>query len=282
MVGTMNPRTARILIVLAAVSVALLIVLVAIMLGGDGGGEAATTSSINATTTTAGGVSTTTGSTSVTTQPATTTTASPVTSTTGAGDACASLPGATTPALDAPGVTWVFGDFDGVGGASDRLIAYQSEGGDWFVQVALNYGYAAELAVEGPARAYGAREFGGVPEQVGFAAVFSGASTEFVGFYHLDGCELRLAGLDGGGEAIFGVGGSVTHLDGIRCSADGLEIRSATSADGTSWEYTSATLNWVPGLGEFQTVASSSAILTSPADDDTIFAAGAFDCFPGG
>jgi hypothetical protein len=35
----------------------------------------------------------------------------------------------------------------------------------------------------------------------------------------------------------------------------------------------------VPGLGEFQTVASSIAILTSPADDDTIFAAGAFDCF---
>jgi hypothetical protein len=280
MVGTMNPRTTRILIVLAAVSVALLLVLVAIMLGGDGGGEAATTSSIDTATTTEG-LTTTTGDASVTTQPATTTTASPATSTTGAADACAAMPGATTPALDAPGVTWVFGDFDGVGGASDRLITYQSAGGDWFVQVALDYGYAAEVGVEGPARAYGAREFGGVPEQVGFAAVFSGASTEFVGFFHLDGCELRKAGLDGGGEAVFGVGGSVTHLDGIRCFEGGLETRSATSADGVSWEYTSATLHWVPGLGEFQTVASSIVILTSPDDDDTIFAP-AFDCFGDG
>ncbi|MEX2418838.1 MAG: hypothetical protein WD652_00520 [Acidimicrobiia bacterium] len=279
----MNPRTTRILIVLAAVSVALLLVLVAIMLAGDGGGEAATTSSIDApTTTTAGGVTTTTGDTSVTTQPATTTTASPATSITGTTGACSAMPGATTPALDAPGVTSVLGDFDGVGGASDLLIAYHDGDGDSFVQVALDYGYAAELPVEGPARAYGTRDFGGVAEHVGFAAVSAGASTEFVGFFHLDGCELRLAGFDGGGDAVFGVGGSVTHLDGIRCTADGLEIRSATSADGVSWEYTSATLHWVPGLGEFQTVASSIVVLTSPADDDTIFAAGAFDCFPGG
>lgn len=278
MVGTMNPRTARILIVLAAVVVALLLVMLAIVLAGDGGSEETSTSSIEPTITIAEGATTTTSDASVTTQPDTTTTVSPATSTTAAGDACASLPGATTPALDAPGVTWIYGDFDGVGGASDRLIAYQNGGGDWFVQVALDYGYAAEVAVEGPARAYGAREFG-VPEQVGFAAVFSGASTEFVGFFHLDGCELRLAGLDGGGEAVFGVGGSVTHLDGIRCFDYGLETRSATSADGVSWEYTSATLHWVPDLGEFQTVASSIVILTSPDDDDTIFAAGAFDCF---
>jgi hypothetical protein len=282
MVGMMNVRTSRILTVAAAVIAALLLVLVAIMLGGNGdGGDAATTSSIDAATTTAADVATT-ADTSVTSQPATTTTASPATSITAAADGCAGMPGATTPALDAPGVTSVLGDFDGVGGALDLLIAYQDGDGHWFVQVALDYGYAAELPMEGPARAYGAREFGGAPEQVGFAAVFAGASTEFVGFFHLDGCELRLAGLDGGGEAVFGVGGSVTHLDGIRCTADGLEIRSATSADGTSWEYTSATLHWVPDLGEFQTVASSIAILSSPEDDDTIFTTGAFDCFPGG
>jgi hypothetical protein len=110
--------------------------------------------------------------------------------------------------------------------------------------------------------------------------VSAGASTEFVGFFHLAECELRLAGLDGGGDAVFGVGGSVTHLDGIRCTDDGLEIRSATTSDGTSWEYTSATLDWVPGLGEFQTVSSSIAILTSPEDDATIFGTGVLDCFP--
>ncbi|MEX0826345.1 MAG: hypothetical protein WD184_06310 [Acidimicrobiia bacterium] len=277
----MNLRTSRILIVLAAVITALLLVLIAIMVGGDGGGDAATTSSIDAaTTTTAEGATTTTVDASVTTQPATTTTAAPATSTTAAAGTCAGMPGVTTPELDAPEVTSVLGDFDGVGGALDLLIAYQDGDGDWFVQVALDYGYAAEVLVEGPARAYGAREFGGAPEQIGFAAVFAGASTEFVGFFHLDGCELRFAGLEGGGDAVFGVGGSVTHQDGIRCTADGLEIGSATSGDGVSWEYTSTTLTWEPGLGEFQTVASSIAILTSPDDDDTIFVG--LDCFAGG
>ena len=82
----------------------------------------------------------------------------------------------------------------------------------------------------------------------------------------------------GGALARFPVGGGVQHLDGLYCTFDGITSTSATTSDGVSWEYSTTDYVWVPGLLEFEPVASSSALLTSPADDATIFGAAGFDC----
>ena len=73
----------------------------------------------------------------------------------------------------------------------------------------------------------------------GYAEVFvetaQGASTTFVTPYRFDGTTLRELQLDGG-PARLGIGGSVTHGDGFRCTSDGLlEIRSADTSDGKTF-----------------------------------------------
>ena len=70
----------------------------------------------------------------------------------------------------------------------------------------------------------------------GYAEVFletaQGASTQFATPYRFDGKTLRELQFDGGPLRL-GIGGSVTHGDGFRCTPAGLlEIRSAESADG--------------------------------------------------
>lgn len=273
----MNERTSRILIVVGSLVAALLIVVVVVMLtGGDsdpaaGSTSTAETSSTIAATTTSASESTTTSSTA-----ATTTTAAATT--TAAGNPCDGLASAVTPDLGGPGVSHVTGDFDGDGSA-DQFIMYEA-GGAGRVQMRLSYGYATELEVLGPVEAYGADEFG-FDEELAYGRVFSGASTEFIGFFYLDECEIRHATVDGAGEATFGRGGGVTHLDGITCVDDGVITKSATTEDGTSWEYTETRYLWVPGMGDMQAISSSVAVLTSPGDDDTIFSAGEFNCSEG-
>ncbi|MCW2598718.1 MAG: hypothetical protein JWM02_547 [Frankiales bacterium] len=73
----------------------------------------------------------------------------------------------------------------------------------------------------------------------GFAEVFlqtaQGASTSFVTPYRFDGTTLRELQLDGGPLRL-GIGGSVTHGDGFRCTPAGmLEVRSAESTDGKAF-----------------------------------------------
>ena len=73
----------------------------------------------------------------------------------------------------------------------------------------------------------------------GFAEVFletaQGASTSFATPYRFDGKALRELQLDGGPVRL-GIGGSVTHGDGFRCTPQGLlEVRSADSTDGQAF-----------------------------------------------
>lgn len=271
----MDPRLTRILIVLGSVIAALLLVVVIVLLtGGDSGeGTAASTSTTAGTTTTDGGATTTGVATSTTVASTTTPTTLAVTTTTV--PPCAGLPGATTPDLGAPGVSHVSGDFDG-DGALDQFIMYEALGTSW-AQIRLSYGFAAELEVFGPAEAYGATTFD-APEEVAYGRVTSGASTEFIGFFYFAECDIHQPSIDGVGVAEFARGGGVTHLDGIDCVADGIVTHSSSTADfGATWEYTERRYLWAPESGEFQTVSSSTQMLTSPEDDETIFQA-SFNC----
>ena len=67
-----------------------------------------------------------------------------------------------------------------------------------------------------------------------FLQTAEGASTEFATPYRFDGTALRELQLDGG-PARLGIGGSVTHGDGFRCTGGLLEVRQAESTDGTTY-----------------------------------------------
>ncbi|MGB8652491.1 MAG: FG-GAP-like repeat-containing protein [Mycobacteriales bacterium] len=87
----------------------------------------------------------------------------------------------------------------------------------------------------GPATLLGSADV----DRDGYAELFvetaQGASTSFATPYRFDGTALRELQLDGG-PARLGIGGSVTHGDGFRCTPAGLlEIRSAESPDGASY-----------------------------------------------
>jgi len=276
-----SPNTERALIVIASVIAVLLVVVLVILLTDDDttvAGGTTSSSAAGSTSSTAAPATTspaTTGPTSSSSSSSTSSTTSSSTSTTAApSGACSGLPSVTIPGPE-PGVTFAAGDFDG-DGTADQLIGYQDASGVWWVQFALDYGYATQTAVPGPVEALGATNFGG-GQDVGYAIVDRGASTQIVGFFFLPGCDLFEATV-GAGVARFPLGGGVTHLDGLRCTADGFTTTSATTSDGSSWEYTTTDYAWVPGLLEFQSTASSIAILNSPADDDTIFASGDFVC----
>lgn len=270
----MDPRYTRILIVLGSVIAALLLVVVIVMLtgggSGDGNGESASTS--EGTTTTEATTTSTTGAPSTTVS---TTTMAPTTTTAPLPE-CTGLPSATTPDLGAPGVTHVSGDFDG-DGSLDQFIMYEALGTFW-VQIRLSYGYAAELEVFGPTEAIGATTLG-APEEIAYGRVTSGASTEFIGFFYFAACDIQQPTIDGVGVAEFARGGGVTHFDAIECLPDGVATHSSTTTDltGSNWEYTERRYRWVPEMGDFETVSSSTQMLTSPADDDIIFQA-SLDC----
>jgi hypothetical protein len=74
-----------------------------------------------------------------------------------------------------------------------------------------------------------------------FVEVGSGASDSLVGVFQLIGCTLtRLTGPVGTAPSLLPIGGSVTHLDGLRCdgSAGGQRLvqLSATSSDGVTYD----------------------------------------------
>jgi hypothetical protein len=74
-----------------------------------------------------------------------------------------------------------------------------------------------------------------------FVEVGSGASDSLVGVFQLIGCSLaRLTGPQGTAPSLLPIGGSVTHLDGLRCdgSAGGQRLvqLSATSSDGITYD----------------------------------------------
>jgi hypothetical protein len=77
------------------------------------------------------------------------------------------------------------------------------------------------------------------PGQVLFTSVGTGASATIVGLFVLQGCALeRLSIAPGTEPAQLAVGGTVTHLDGLRCADGGLDRMQATSSDGTTYDTT--------------------------------------------
>jgi len=288
----MDPKQQRLFIFFGSIIAVLLIVLIFVLLGDDSSSTAAADSTVGAevgTSSTGGsGGTVTSAGAGTTAAPGTTaasaTTAAPATTappgTLGPpplpSGACSGLPSATIPG-PGPGVSFADGDFDG-DGLPDELIGYQDAGGTWWVQIAFGYGYATETAVFGPVTALGATDFG-TGQDVGYAYVDSGASTQIVGFVFTPGCDIFEATIGGTGAlARFPVGGGVMHLDGLTCAFDGFTTTAVETADGVSWDYTVTDYLWVPGLVEFQEIGSFFDVLTSPADDATIFGAAAFDC----
>jgi len=84
----------------------------------------------------------------------------------------------------------------------------------------------------------------------GHAEVFlltaSGASTQFASVYRYDGATLREL-LLGDEPAQLGIGGTVAHGDGFRCTPGGLlETRSAESEDGTTYSITTVAYRLSP------------------------------------
>jgi hypothetical protein len=165
-------------------------------------------------------------------------------------------------------------------GVDDEVTVYR-EVGSWWLNVELDYGWSTEIPIIGMvARAVDVVNFG-VGEEVIIAQTDSGASAEIFGFFAFQGCDIvHLVDGNTGFEAAFPVGGSVTHLDGFRCTSDGITTTSAMNDLGnpTNWEYTETDYAYVPGLGEMQPLASSIQLLVSPGDDGVIFGAGDYGC----
>jgi hypothetical protein len=260
-------RMTTLLWFLLGISVTLAVVLGVVVLTDDDAGTAATT--IITTTTLA---PSTTAEATTSTAAATTTTAA---ATTTAAPACAGLPSATIPAAG-PGVSTVLGDFD-ADGAMDQLIGYQKGDGTFWVQMALSYGYATEYPAMDRSEALAAQAFADGDAWLGLAAVGSGASTDVIQWFLLDGCTIVSATVDGG-EASFIRGGGVMHGDGMICNPDGFTANSAQSSNGTNWEYFSTAYQWDPVARMFHSLGAASATLVMPADEAAIFSAFDFVC----
>jgi hypothetical protein len=269
-------RLTTLLWFLLGITVTLAVVLGVVVLSGDddGGGTAATTTTLAGETTTA--PTTTVVETTVTTAGGTTA----ATVTTAPAHACAGLPSATTPALPAAGVSIAIGDFDN-DGTMDNFIGYQKGDGTFWIQIALAYGYATEIEAYSTAIVYGAQPFSYTDDPdpwIGIAAVDTGASTEVLQWFQLDGCTIVKSTVDGSIEASFLRGGGVLHMDGLVCAAEGFTTRSAQSGDGTNWDYLTTDYQWDPVARTFRNIGVASSTLTSPADDDAIFSAAEFNC----
>ena len=156
-------------------------------------------------------------------------------------------------------VTSAEGDFDG-DGSNDTLTVYgtgsASQPSPYHVHMDLAGGNGSvdapivDAATDGAqvVKALGGAEIsasaGLPPDGSGveaFVVIGSGASDTLVGVFQLTNCTItRLTGPQGNAPSNFPIGGSVTHLDGLRCdgSAGGqrLVVMSATSDDGFTYQ----------------------------------------------
>lgn len=155
-------------------------------------------------------------------------------------------------------VTTAEGDFDG-DGSNDTMTVYgtgsAAQPSPYHVHMDLGGAHGSldaaivDAATDGAqvVKALGGAEIsqssGLPPDGSGveaFAAIGSGASDTLVAVFQLTNCTLtRLTGPQGNAPSNFPIGGSVTHLDGLRCdgSAGGqrLVVMSATSDDGFTY-----------------------------------------------
>ena len=196
-----------------------------------------------------------------------TTGAAPSTSTTSTTAARACVAGS-RPAT-AVRVTSAPGDFDG-DGTPDTLVVYGTGTDDAPAPYVVRIELGGERgAVETPivdaatdpnqnVKALGGADISsrsGVADDgsgaEAFVAVGSGASTFLVGFYQLAACELvRLSGA-GSTPAELPVGGTVTHLSGVRCedASSGTQLVqvAAESSDGVTYATTQQALDVTDG-----------------------------------
>ena len=155
-------------------------------------------------------------------------------------------------------VTHAGGDFDG-DGTTDNVTVYgtgtTNQPSPYHVHMDLGGGHGTADAVIVDAatddtqivKALGGADItasaGLPPDGSGdeaFVAVGSGASDTLVGVFQLTNCTItRLTGPQGNAPSNFPIGGSVTHLDGLRCdgTAGGQRLvqLSATSDDGVTY-----------------------------------------------
>lgn len=172
---------------------------------------------------------------------------------------------AEAPPASAVRVTRAEGDFDG-DGASDTATVYgtgtatQPSPYHLHIELANERGRVDAAIVDAATddsstvKVLGGAELSataGLPPDGSGAEVFvqvgSGASAALVGVYQLRDCTLtRLVGPLNQQPSLFAIGGSVTHLDGLRCDgASGgqrLVVLSATSDDGITYKATETRL----------------------------------------
>ena len=113
-----------------------------------------------------------------------------------------------------------------------------------------------------------------------FVEVGSGASDALVAAFQLIGCSLtRLTGPQSAQPSLFAIGGSVTHLDGVRCdgTAGGqrLVALSAKSDDGVTYNTTETRLQVQAGAF---TVLGAPITGTLDANDSQLQGFSALDC----
>lgn len=162
------------------------------------------------------------------------------------------------------------GDFDG-DGSTDTLTVYgtgtATQPAPYHVHIDLGAGHgtADALIVDAATddtqivKALGGADItasaGAPPDGSGaeaFVTTGSGASVALVGVFQLVDCSLaRLTGPQGSAPSNFAIGGSVTHLDGLRCdgSSGGQHLvqLSATSDDGITYATKETRLTVVGG-----------------------------------
>lgn len=140
-------------------------------------------------------------------------------------------------------------DLDG-DGAQESVTVYadgtEAAPGPWHVLATLGAGMGRigsiiSDAATGDANQrielLGASSIASGPGEALFVAVGSGASATIVGLFAAGLCNLtRLSLAPSTAPAQFAIGGTVTHLDGLRCRDKQLEQLSATSSDGVNYD----------------------------------------------
>ena len=135
------------------------------------------------------------------------------------------------------------------GDGADDVLAVRSAGATYSLRVDLAGDRGSlETVIEDASGVVPARVLGASGPNV-FVVVDAGASATIVGIYQVDGCSLtRLATATGGPES-FPIGGTVTHLDGLRCGPEGfLDVLSADSSDGETYSTTDQRLRRGEGV----------------------------------
>jgi len=204
----------------------------------------------------------------------TTTTLAPTTAPTTTEPSCAAA-GPPATAVDTSTAT---GDVDGDGRADDLEVyadGTDTNPGPWHLAVATARGTRLATAIadvapgEEHVRLLGAATVAG-PSQLVFVQVGTGASDSIVGLYTVAECSLaRVAG------PLLAVGGTVTHLDGLRCGDGALSVLQADSTDGST--YQTSVQRYAVDAGSL-TADGAPVTATMAASDPRLSAFASLDC----